>query len=70
VRVRDAATARLKLTVGKDGLVKEVNVLQGIPGETGKLIGAVQRWRFKPATRNGEPVEAPFTVDVSFNPHD
>jgi len=70
VRVSRPMTARLKLIIGKDGHVKEVNVLQGIPGETGKLIGALQRWRFKPATENGVPVEAPFTVDVSFNPHE
>ncbi len=68
VNVSQPMTARLQLTVGKDGLVKEVNVIQGIPGETGKLIAAVQRWRFKPATENGNPVEAPFTVDVAFNP--
>lgn len=68
VNVSQPTTARLQLTVGKDGFVKEVNVLQGIPGQTGKLVAAVQRWRFKPATENGNPVEAPFTVDVAFNP--
>ncbi len=68
VTVSQPASARLRLVIGKDGYVKEVNVLQGIPGETGKLIAAVQRWRFKPATENGVAVEAPFTVDVSFNP--
>ena len=70
VNVSQPTTAKLQLTVGKDGFVKEVTVLRGIPGETGKLIGALQRWRFKPATENGSPVEAPFTVDVSFNPHE
>jgi protein TonB len=70
VRVRQPSTARLQIMVGKDGSVKEVTVLQGIPGETGKLIGALHRWRFKPATENGQPVEAPFTVDVLFNPHE
>jgi hypothetical protein len=70
VRVSRPMTARLQLIIGKDGHVKEVNVLQGIPGETGKLIGTLQRRRFKPATENGVPVEAPFTVDVSFSPHE
>ena len=70
VSVTQATTARLQLTVGTDGYVKEVNVIQGIPGDTGKLIAAIQKWRFKPATQNGQPVEAPFTVDVSFNPHE
>ena len=70
VTVSQPTTARLQLTVGADGFVKEVNVISGIPGETGKLIAALQRWKFKPATQNGTPVEAPFTVDVSFNPHE
>ncbi|MGZ7039691.1 MAG: hypothetical protein ACXVJO_16060, partial [Thermoanaerobaculia bacterium] len=38
ISVRRPMTARLQLTVGKDGSVKEVNVIQGIPGETGKLV--------------------------------
>ncbi len=64
------ATARLELTVGADGRVKEVSVLQGIPGETPRIIAAVQSWRFKPATENGNPVSAPFSVDISFNGRD
>ncbi len=64
------ATARLQLTVGADGRVQEVNVLQGIPGETPRIIAAVQSWRFKPATENGNPVSAPFSVDISFNGRD
>jgi TonB-like protein len=70
VNVTQPTTAKLQLTVGPDGDVKEVTVLQGIPGETGKIIASLQRWKFKPATENGSPVEAPFTVDVSFNPHE
>jgi len=70
ISVTQPVTAKLQLTVGADGFVKEVNVLQGIPGETGKLIASLQKWRFKPAMENGSPVEAPFTVDVSFNPHE
>jgi TonB family protein len=64
------ATARLELTVGADGNVKEVTVVQGIPGETPRIIAAVQSWRFRPATENGHPVSAPFTVDISFNGRD
>jgi hypothetical protein len=70
VNVTQTTTAKLQLTVGADGYVKEVTVVQGIPGETGKLIAALQKWKFKPAMENGSPVEAPFTVDVSFNPHE
>ncbi len=66
VAVTEPATVRLVLTVGADGRVHEVNVLQGLPGETTRIISTVQRWRFKPATQNGTPVSAPFRVDLSF----
>lgn len=65
--ISQSATARLELVVGADGRVKEVTVREGIPGETSRIIAAVQSWRFKPATENGNPVEAPFTVDISFH---
>jgi periplasmic protein TonB len=66
VSVQQTTVVRLELTVGADGRVKEVNVLQGIPGQTSKIISTVQTWRFKPATENGNPVSAPFSVDLSF----
>lgn len=66
--VTQPVTARLELTVGADGRVKAVRLQNGIPGNTPALIAAVQSWRFKPATENGVPVSAPFSVDISFNP--
>lgn len=67
IEVTRDATARLELLVGADGRVLEVNVRKPIPGNTAKLISAVQAWKFKPAMENGVPVAAPFTVDISFN---
>ena len=64
----ERVTARLELIVGADGRVKEVNFKNSIPGQTPKLIAAVQSWKFKPATENGVPVAAPFTVEISFGP--
>lgn len=68
VTVREPATARLQLTIGPDGRVKEVNVVNGVPGQTSHIIETVQTWRFKPATENGQPVTAQFGVDLSFKP--
>ncbi|MGZ8868758.1 MAG: energy transducer TonB [Thermoanaerobaculia bacterium] len=68
ISVTQPVTARLELTVGADGRVKAVRLKNGIPGNTPALIAAVQSWRFKPATENGVPVSAPFSVDISFNP--
>jgi hypothetical protein len=66
IQVSNTSVVRLQLMIGADGRVHEVNVLQGIPGQTSKIISSVQQWRFKPATENGTPVSAPFTVDLSF----
>jgi TonB family protein len=57
--------ARLGLTVGPDGRVKDIEVIDSISGEMGRLIGAVQSWRYKPATQNGVPVTSRFTVDIN-----
>jgi len=65
--IATSATARLDLIIGADGRVKDVTVREGVPGETARIIAAVQSWRFRPATENGVPVEAPFRVDISFH---
>jgi len=67
IRVSQNTTARLELRVGADGRVEEVNILRPIPGETARLIAAVQSWRYKPATANGRPVPSSFAVDISFH---
>lgn len=68
-RVAGRGTARFTLMVGRDGRVKDVNVERMIPGgNTAQLISAIQTWRFKPATENGQPVSAPYSVEISFRP--
>src|SRR6185436_2164923 len=52
-------TAKLDLTIGPDGRVRNITIRRAAQGNNAALIGAVQRWRFKPATINGEPVSAP-----------
>jgi TonB family protein len=65
--VRGSGKARLTLIVGTDGHVRDVNVERTLPGgNTPALISAVQKWRFKPATEDGEPVAAPYTVEIQF----
>ena len=59
-------TARLSLLIGADGRVKQVSIQRALQGNTAQLIAAVQTWRFKPATENGEPVSAPYSVEISF----
>lgn len=66
-RIEGRGTARFTLVIGTDGRVKDVNVEQMLRGgNNAALLGAVQQWRFKPATENGEPVAAPYSVAISF----
>lgn len=64
--IRARGIAKLSLMVGADGRVKEVNIERPLQGNTAALLAAVQSWRFKPATVNGEPVAAPYNVEISF----
>lgn len=59
-------TARLSLLIGADGRVKSVDIEKPLDRDTARLIGAIQSWRFKPATENGEPVAAPYSVEITF----
>ena len=62
-------TARLTVTVAPDGHVTDIEVNQPVP-QMDRVIGAVQNWRFKPATVNGTPVQARVAVDILFNGND
>lgn len=67
IRVDRETTARLSLTVGADGRVKDIDIIDSVAGETPRLINAVQNWRFKPATISGQPVPSRFTVNITFH---
>jgi TonB family protein len=58
------------LTVGIDGVPHDVKVVSSSDKDfDAKAIEAVQRWRFKPALKNGEPIEVPIEVSVDFHLH-
>lgn len=66
-RIQGRGKARLTLIVGANGRVRDVSIERTLAGgNTAALVGAVQRWRFKPATVNGQPVAAPYSVEISF----
>jgi periplasmic protein TonB len=48
---------RIRFVVGKDGLPRNFVFLQrASDGLNDAVMLAVERWRFAPGTRNGEPV--------------
>lgn len=53
--------------VRKDGTIDDVEIIKDLPyglGEAAKE--AVERWRFRPATYRGEPIDVYYTVTVNF----
>lgn len=66
LKARLQGTIRLSLIVGTDGVPQDVKVVRGLGlGLDEKAVDAVQRWRFKPATRGGEPITVPAQVEVN-----
>ena len=59
-------TVVLKALVGKDGRVRNVQVLSGPPLLASAVLEAVRAWRYKPFYRNGEPVEFETQVAIEF----
>jgi protein TonB len=58
----------LLLVVGKDGRTYDIRVSQSLGmGLDEKAIEAVNRWRFQPATLNGQPVATQIAVQVDFH---
>jgi TonB family protein len=56
------------LVVGIDGVPHEVRVVSSTDKDfDANAIAAVQRWRFKPAQKNGQPVEVPIEVQIAFH---
>ena len=58
----------LLLVVGKDGRPYNIHVGQSLGmGLDEKAMEAVNRWRFRPATLNGQPVATRIAVQVEFH---
>ncbi len=58
----------LAVIVEKDGMPSHIRVTRSLGmGLDEKAIAAVQRWRFEPARKDGEPVRAEITIEVDFH---
>jgi TonB family protein len=57
----------LHLVVDRDGLPTSVQVLKPLdPGLDEIAINTVKQWRFKPATKDGQPVSCEAQIDINF----
>lgn len=70
LRLGLGGTVRIKVWVAADGSVERMDISQGSGNRDldRAALEAVRRWRFRPATRNGQPVASEAVVPISFNP--
>ena len=62
-----AGTVTLKIVVDVDGTAKNIEVVNGIGlGLDEKAVEAIQRWKFKPAEKDGAPIAMRATIEVNF----
>ncbi|MBV9269375.1 MAG: energy transducer TonB, partial [Acidobacteriaceae bacterium] len=64
--VRLQGTVEFIATVGRDGAVKSVQLIRGPQLLVDAARDAVMRWRYRPSTVNGVPMEARTKVSVIF----
>lgn len=60
-------TVVLTAVLGKDGAVRDVAVVTGVPVLNDAALNAVRLWVFTPTLLNGVPVEVAMTVTVNFS---
>ena len=56
----------IKAIIGKDGDIKELQVVSGHPMLVPAALDAVKQWRYRPYLLNGEPVEVETDITVTF----
>ncbi len=57
----------LEVLIDKTGVVRQTNVLKGLPmGLSEAAVDAVRQWTFTPATKNGEPVDVVLNLTINF----
>jgi protein TonB len=61
-----AGTVRLHAIIGKDGRVRNVEVLSGNPILAQAALAAVREWRYRPTELNHEIVEVETEITVNF----
>jgi TonB family protein len=58
---------RVSATIGKDGIPKNLKTVAGDPRLVPAALAAINQWRYRPATLDGEPIETQTTISVSFD---
>jgi TonB family protein len=59
----------LSATIHRDGTVGDIKVVRGLGYglDESAIRTVMNRWRFRPATRNGQPIDYPANIEVGFH---
>jgi TonB family protein len=60
------AVVRLHGIVNTDGRLTDLRYVSGPENLVNGAVKAARKWRYLPATRDGDPIEQELTVDVRF----
>ncbi len=63
---RISGVVRLIGTIGKDGTIRNLQLVSGHPMLAHAALEAVQQWVYKPTLLNGKPVEVIAPIEVNF----
>jgi protein TonB len=63
---RVQGTVHFKATIGKDGSVQNLEMVDGPSILRQPAIDAVKQWRYQPTVLNGQPMEVVTSIDVTF----
>ena len=57
----------VRVVIGIDGTPQEALIVRGLGlGLDEMALEAINQWRFKPGTRDGQPVPVAATIEVNF----
>ena len=60
-------TVVVSAEIGTDGLAYNIKAVRGLGlGLDEKAIEAISQWKFKPGSKNGQPVPVMATIEVNF----
>jgi protein TonB len=65
-QARISGVVHLNALIGKDGSVKNLQVISGHPLLIQAALDAVKQWTYAPTLLNGQPVEVVTTIEVNF----
>lgn len=64
--MRISGTVKLLGIISRDGMVRELKVVEGHPLLVKAAVAAVMQWLYRPTLLNGEPVDVIAPIEVNF----